>query len=553
VATVVLGLGSGLELDTTRFELRRAGTVVPMEPQAFDVLAYLVSHRERLVAKEELMDEVWGGRFVTEAAVTSRIKQARRALGDDGRSQLFIRTVHGRGYRFVATVVVGAQADGSAGDGDRARTEQMPEPRSGVESPIRFTESDGLHIAYQVTGEGEHDIVLIPGFVSHLELDWGDPRHAHFLDRLGTMGRLVRFDKRGTGMSDRPPGVPDLETRIHDVIAVMDAVGSRRATLVGYSEGGAMSVLMAATHPERVSSLVLYGCYAKRTWAPDYPWAVKATEHVAYWERVISTWDWAGDCLRRCPSADDAMQRWWAQRMRASATPSTIRALLTMNALVDVRAVLPAVRAPTLVLHRTGDQLFSVEEARYLATHIPSAQLQLLDGADHLPCGDPDQILDAVETFLEVHRAHDRGDADHHETPVLAALATLAGRDAETGRRLAMTLTGGGGRLRHDESGRPLVLFDGPVAAVRAGLAVLGSEAPEEKARISLTIAEVRPDAEPVSGRAVDFGHRLLEATAPGTLTVSTAVEMLLAGSGVAVEPCGTTERGEPVGRVVPA
>jgi pimeloyl-ACP methyl ester carboxylesterase len=546
---VVLGLGSGLELDTTRFELRLDGAVVPMEPQAFDVLAYLVSHRDRLVPKEELMDAVWGGRFVTEAAVTSRIKQARRALGDDGRSQLFIRTVHGRGYRFVATVVVGsADATGTDADGTAFATSV----RSGVESPIRFVESDGLHIAYQVTGEGEHDIVLIPGFVSHLELDWADPRHAHFLDGLGGMGRLIRFDKRGTGMSDRPPGVPDLETRMHDVLAVMDAVGSRRATLCGYSEGGAMSVLMAATHPERVSSLVLYACYAKRTWAPDYPWAVTEAAHVAYWERFIRTWDWEADCLRRCPSADAAMQRWWAQRMRASATPSTIRALLDMNTLVDVRGVLPAVRAPTLVLHRTGDLLFSVDEARYLATHIPSAHLQLLDGADHLPCGDPDQILDAVQTFLDVHRAHDHSDTGWSDEPVLVALAAVAGRDEAAGHRLAMTLTGRGGRLRQDAAGRPLVLFDGPVTAVRAGLAALEGEGLDE-ARISLSIAEVYPDAEEVTGRAVDFVHRMVASTEPGTLAVSSAVEMLLAGTGVTVERCGATERGEPLGRVVMA
>ena len=183
---MVLGFGDGLELDTARFELRRAGRRVPMEPQAFEVLSHLVAHRDRVVAKEELMDVVWGGRFVSETAVTSRIKQVRRAVGDDGRTQGLIRTVHGRGYRFVASA-------------------QDLEPAVRSSGPIRYTVSDGLHIAYQVTGSGERDIVLIPGFISHLEQDWGDPRHAHFLDRLGTFGRLIRFDKRGTGMSDRPP------------------------------------------------------------------------------------------------------------------------------------------------------------------------------------------------------------------------------------------------------------------------------------------------------------------------------------------------------------
>jgi len=250
-----------LELDTSLFELRRGGVRVPLEPQVFSVLAYLVAHRDRVVSKEELMDEVWGGRFVSETAVTSRIKQARRALGDDGKSQRVIRTVHARGYRFVADTVVRDM---------RAKpTPQVSRPPA----PVRYVVTDGLHIAYQVTGHGDRDIVLVPGFVSHLELDWDDPRHARFLDRLASFGRLIRFDKRGTGMSDRPEGLPDLETRMHDVLAVMDAAGSQRAVLFGYSEGGPMATLFAAAHPDRVEALVLYGGYAKRVRSRDYPWA----------------------------------------------------------------------------------------------------------------------------------------------------------------------------------------------------------------------------------------------------------------------------------------
>ena len=300
----------GLVLDTARFELRRDGRPVPVEPQTFDVLSYLLSHRERVVSKEELMDAVWGGRFVTEAAVTSRIKQARRAMGDDGRDQRLIRTVHGRGYRFVADVNVEATSEPTA-----ARPDQGP---VGETAPIRYTISDGLHIAYQVTGGGELDIVLISGFVSHLELDWADDRHAHFLDRLGSMGRLIRFDKRGTGMSDRPAGLPDLEIRMHDVLAVMDAAGARGAVLCGYSEGGPMAILMAATHPERVSSLVLYASYAKRTRGDGYPWAQTDDERRSYTDRLIDSWDWEADLRMRCPSGDPQT------RSRRPPTPSCI-------------------------------------------------------------------------------------------------------------------------------------------------------------------------------------------------------------------------------------
>ena len=339
---MVLVLDGTIELDEQLFELRRDGAAVPLEPQAFDVLVYLVRHRDRVVPKEELMDSVWGGRFVSETAVTSRIKQVRRPLGDDGHAQRMIRTLHGRGYRFVADVVETTS---------RGRHRACPRPRTPDDrhAPIRYTRSDDLHIAYQVTGGGDIDIVLISGFVSHLDLDWDDPRHAHFLERLGTMGRLIRFDKRGTGMSDRPPGVPDLETRMHDVLAVMDAVGSERAVLVGYSEGGPMAVMMAAMHPERVQSLVLYGCYAavsgpRTTRGPRPTRSARPTpsslvQRLGLGGRPADTA--APPATRRC-------SEWWTHRMRASATPGTVRALMDMNSLVDVRALLPSLSVPTL-------------------------------------------------------------------------------------------------------------------------------------------------------------------------------------------------------------
>ena len=524
----MLALGDGLELDTLLFELRRGDQRVPMEPQAFDVLVYLVSHRDRVVPKDELMDAIWGDRFVTETAVTSRIKQARRALGDDGQAQRLIRTVHGRGYRFVAPVQVR----------DAAETErpaipaQRGEP-SGALAPIRYTVSDDLHIAYQVTGgdtDTETDIVLISGFVSHLELDWADPRHAHFLDRLGSMGRLIRFDKQGTGMSDRPPGLPDLETRMHDVLAVMDAVGSERAVVCGYSEGGAMAILLAATHPERVSSLVLYGCYAKATWAEDYAWARTQEARNEYTDWLVNSWDWEADCLRRCPSADSAMQRWWAQRMRAAATPSTIRALMGMNSLVDVRDALAAVRVPTQVLHRIGDGMFKVDDATYIADHIPGAQLQLLDGDDHFCAGNPDQILDAIEPFLSGLRT------PAEPALALAAVVAVAG---DHGDALTAGLAGAGGRLRHDPAGRAVLLFDGPATAVRAGLEHLRGHG-----RLGVTVAEVARDADPVAGYGVQVAGQLADAAPPGSVWVSATVGVLLSGSGVVLEPAGTHKKG---------
>jgi DNA-binding winged helix-turn-helix (wHTH) protein/pimeloyl-ACP methyl ester carboxylesterase len=506
----------GFVLDLATFELRRDGAHVPIEPQAFDVLVHLVRHRERVVSKAELMDEVWGGRFVTETAVTSRIKQARRALGDDGQSQRMIRTVHGRGYRFVPELLGNPEPSPGMPSADAP-----PAAPAASRGRVSYTVSDGLNIAYQVSGGGELDIVLVPGFISHLEIDWEDPRHAAFLDRLGTFGRLIRFDKRGTGMSDRPSGVPDLETRMHDVLAVMDAVGSGRATLFGYSEGGPMSVLFAAAHPERVSRLVLYSSYAKRTRTPDYPWAQTAEDRADHADHLVSTWDWESDMLMRCPSADAQMRAWWGRRSRAATTPATLRALMDMNALVDVRDALPAVRVPTLVLHRRGDQVVRVENGRYLADHIPDARLVELDGDDHFVSGNPDQILDPVEAFLAARTPSPE--------PALALAAILAASPGVP-QGLLDVLAASGGRLRRGPADEPMVLFDGPATAVRAGLRALSHH---PQGALGLHVAEVDRDAPRIAGSGVSVALSVVRDAPPGSLWASGTVGDLLAGTGL--------------------
>ena len=500
-----------LELDTALFELRRQGTKVPLEPQAFDVLVYLVSHRDRVVPKEELMDAIWGGRFVTETAVTSRIKQVRRAVGDDGQAQRVIQTVHGRGYRFVAPV--------RAGSTDA----EPPDGPTGPVGPIRYTTSDGLHIAYQVSGRTDGvgpDIVLISGFVSHLELDWADPRHAHFLHRLGSMGRLIRFDKRGTGMSDRPPGVPDLETRMHDVLAVMDAVGSRRAVLFGYSEGGPMALLMAATHPERVAALVLYAVYAKRLWSEDYPWAQTPEERAAYTDELVIQWDWEADCPdahARRPTSP--MQRWWAHRMRASATPVD-RARADGHEL-PCRRPGRAARGPGAdagaapqrrrAVRRRGGQ---VHRRPHRRAPVRGARRR---GPLRVRRPGPDP---------RCRRAVPRRGAATPAAPALALAALVALSGAGSDAVLA-ELTAAGGRLRQDPAGRPVLLFDGPAAAVRAALAhtsrrrrVWGSPWPRSSARR-------RWCEDPAYGKP----WTLADLAPTGEVWLSATVGVLLAGS----------------------
>ena len=268
-------------------------------------------------------------------------------------------------------------------------------------APVRYASSGDLSIAYQVTGDGPIDLVLVSGFVSHLEKDWEEPRHARFLERLGSIARLIRFDKRGTGLSDRPPGVPDLETRMDDVRAVMDAVGQPARRAVRVLRGRADGDPLRRDLPERTRALVLYGAYAKRVDPDDdYPWAPTREARAAYIEALERDWGFESDMKRMCPSADEAMARWWGERCRAAASPGAIKALMEMNSRIDVRALLPAIRVPTLVVNRGTDFDVRVEEGRYIAERIAGARFVELPGADHFVAIDADQILDAVEPFL---------------------------------------------------------------------------------------------------------------------------------------------------------
>jgi class 3 adenylate cyclase len=417
----------------------------------------------------------------------------------------------------------------------------------------RYAKSGDVSIAYQVVGDGPIDLVLVPGFVSHLDVDWNDPRHAHFLRRLASFSHLIRFDKRGTGLSDRPGGLPDLETRMDDVRAIMDAAGSKRAALFGYSEGGPMSVLFAATYPDMTSALVLYGTYAKRQDPDDdYPWAPEREARQRYAKQVEEDWGWEADMRTMCPGADEAMARWWATRARAAASPGAARDLILMNSLIDVRHVLPTVQVPTLVLHRTGDLDSSVDEGRYVAEHIPGARFVELPGDDHVPWIDADQVVDEIEEFLtgvrpapepdrvlatvlftdivgSTERAAELGDRrwrellEAHESAVRGELQQYGGREVDTA---------GDGFL---------ATFDGPARAIRAACAIrdrvrgLGLEL-----RAGLHTGECELSNGKVRGIAVHTGARVAALAEPGEVLVSSTVRDLVAGSGIVFE-----ERGE--------
>ena len=279
----------------------------------------------------------------------------------------------------------------------------------------RYAKSGPVSIAYQVVGDGPTDLILVPGFVSHVEVAWEEPRLAHFLGRLASFSRLIMFDKRGTGMSDPVASAPSMDERMDDIRAVMDAAGSPRGTLFGISEGGTLSLLFARAHPERCESIILYGSWARRLAGEDYPYGPSAEELddiVAAMDQAWASGEW-WDGGTPTPSDDARHRAWWARYLRMSASPAMAQNVIRMNMRMDIRHLLPTILQPTLILHRSGDTWIHVGHARYLAEHLPSANYVELLGTDHRPwLGDVDAIADRIEIFLTGHKSRPRRRTD---------------------------------------------------------------------------------------------------------------------------------------------
>ena len=425
-----------------------------------------------------------------------------------------------------------------------------------MEATIRYARSGDVNIAFQVTGEGAFDLVLVSGFVSHLDYDWQHPSSARLLERLGSFSRLIRFDKRGTGLSDRTVGLPDFETRMDDVRAVMDAAGSERAALFGYSEGGPLATLFAATYPERLRALVLYGTYAKRTGPDDdYPWCETAEERADYAAAIEREWGVEADLSRMAPGADESLAKWWMARARAAASPASARDLVVMNSQADVRAALPAVQAPTLVIHRIGDRDARIEEGRYLAEHISGAGFVELPGDTHVPFWEPDDVVDEIEEFLTGIRPTRVGERVL-ATVLFTDLVGSTERARALGDRAWAELLGRHHRVVRSELERFtgeeidtagdgfLALFDGPARAIRCALAIRGGLAELGlEVRAGVHTGEVeRPRGGGPRGISVHTGARVAAAGSAGDVLVSATTRDLVAGSGLAFEERGEVE-----------
>jgi pimeloyl-ACP methyl ester carboxylesterase len=418
----------------------------------------------------------------------------------------------------------------------------------------RYARSGDVNIAYQVVGGGLRDLVLVPGFVSNVEGFWEEPGVARFFDRLARFSRLILFDKRGTGLSDRVEDLPSLETRMDDVRAVMDAVGAERAALFGYSEGGPMCALFAATYPERTSALVMHGSYARRMRAPDYPIGLNPADVERSVETVRREWGGPWGLELRAPSraGDPRFRDWWARFLRLSASPSAAERLIRMNCAIDVRHVLPSVRVPTLILHPAGDRTVEPAHGRYLAERIPGARHVELPGIDHLPfCDNADGVLGEIEGLLA--RAAEPAEPERVLATVMfadivgsteraAALGDRRWRELLQGFQAAArrALARHRGRELDTAGDGVLAAFDGPARAVRCACEIgeaAGGLGLAVRAGVHTGECEVLGDK--LAGIAVHIGARVAAEAGAGEVLVSSTVRDLVAGSGLRFESRG--------------
>jgi class 3 adenylate cyclase len=416
-----------------------------------------------------------------------------------------------------------------------------------------YVKSDDVHIAYQVLGEGPLDLLFVPGFVSNVEALWRSPDQSAFFRRLASFCRLILFDKRGTGMSDRGTQDFTLEQRMHDVQAILDTIGCKQAALFGVSEGGPMSLLYAATYPQRTSSLVIYGSYAKRSQTTDYRFGWDNEQ----WQRVLddieNNWGSASSLsvgMRTEGTSADPQRI--AAYFRASASPGAAAAIMRMNREIDVRHVLSATHVPTLVLHRRGDPVIDVEHARYLARHIAGAKLVELSGQVHTPwLGDRGAILDEVERFLtgeQRMREPERLLATVLFVDIVGSTERVAAIGDNPWRELLNAFYVQVREVLQEYRGREistagdgfLAAFDGPARAIRCASAL--SEAVRSlglKVRCGIHTGECELIGNDLAGIAVHIGARVAALATPGEVLVSQTVRDLVAGSGLTFQDRG--------------
>ncbi len=426
-----------------------------------------------------------------------------------------------------------------------------------IEPRIAYAKSRGLSVAYAEVGDAPLDLVFVPGFVSHVEAAFEFPPIQRAIRRLNRFARVITFDKPGTGLSDPVEGAPTLEERMEDLTAVLDAAGIKRAALFGASEGAPMSALFAATHVDRVTALVMYGSYAKGSWAEDYPWAPTPEQAAAGAELIDVGWGKGFWLEVFAPSfaADPGLVRWWARYERQAASPAMAKAISRLATEVDIRAVLPAVSVPTLVLHRTGDMSWPIDGARYIAERIPGATLVELAGDDHFPfAGGVDALIDEVQAFLTGTRP--AREADRRLLTVLFTdIVGSTQRAGELGDSRWRTLL-----ERHDADARAeierhggrvvktigdgfLATFEGPGRSIKCARALAAATAEIGiEIRAGVHTGECELIGDDIGGMCVHLAARVCGLAGPGEVLVSRTVKDLVVGSGIEFSEHGAHE-----------
>jgi pimeloyl-ACP methyl ester carboxylesterase len=425
--------------------------------------------------------------------------------------------------------------------------------------PVRYARSGDVSVAYRTIGDAPREIVMVPGYISHMDVMMENPRMRPFFNRLLRFARVTVFDKRGTGMSDPVEGVPTLEDRMDDVRAVMDTVGIERASLIGFSEGAPMSILFSATYPQRVQALVLVGGMARSTWAPDYPWARPREALLeALEELTLPRWGEGDSVDYFAPStADDPEQRaWWAKVERQGGSPSMARKLSQMFFEVDVRKVLPLVQAPTLLLHRKGDRVVSSGASKWMASQIKGARFVDLPGIDHVSfAGDSTALANEIEEFLTGERPLPPQEFERVlATVMFSDIVGSTERTAAAGDRPWLDLLERHHAIVRREleryRGREvktmgdgfMATFDGPARGIRCARSMVdGVHDIGLQLRVGLHTGEVEQvAANDIGGMAVNIAARIGARAGTDEVLVSSTVKDLVAGSGIVFQERGS-------------
>ncbi|MFW2389616.1 MAG: alpha/beta fold hydrolase [Polyangiales bacterium] len=504
------------ELDPARRELRASGQVQTLQPQVFDLLLYLVANHQRVVPKHELLESLWPDAIVTESSLQRAVSLARSALGDRGPE--LIQTFPRQGYRFVGAIENDREA------GSQARFQP------------RYAQSGDLHIAYTTLGEGDTDIVVVNGWILPMRAMFQHPSTRGALEALSKIGRMITFDKRGTGLSDRAKSLPSHEQRMDDLRVVLEACNSEQAIVVGFSEGGALAMLYAATYPERTRGLVLCGAFARMTKDHDYPFGYAPEEIEKLRGYVRGAWG-KGASLRpiapREMSKDPEYVDWVAFAEQEGTSPGGALDLLDMNVRIDLRALLPTIRVPTAVLQASDDGMIHPGSGAYLAKNIPGARFVEIEGSDHVFFFETEhEILNAVRWVLEQDPPEAEG--DRFLSTVLAAGASSE-LDEDTWNDQVRQFRG------HTSPEKRHAYFDGPVRAVQCAVALANACS----ASFGVHTGQIVRKGRTVSGPAFELAEAIAARAPAGEVWASRVLVDLVPGTDLVFTETGESARAE--------